>query len=86
MSSRSTKAFDLGAKKDRYADEGTPEFWFVDLDADSVLKFVVDSDGNYAAPVVHRRGKTFTSALFPGLVLDVDDLLGPPEEPPRATA
>jgi hypothetical protein len=30
--------------------------------------------------VVHGRGDHFTSALFEGLVLDVSDLLGQPEQ------
>lgn len=79
VSSPSTKRFDLGVKRDRYAAAGAGEFWFFDLDEDAVLQSVLGEDGRYGPPRVHRRGETFTSALFDGLVLDVDDLLGPPE-------
>jgi Uma2 family endonuclease len=76
VSSASTKRFDLGAKKDRYAGEGTRELWFVDLDDDVVLQFALGPDRRFGPPRTHARGDRFASALFPGLVLDVDDLLG----------
>jgi Uma2 family endonuclease len=79
VSSPSTRSFDLGEKKDRYAADGAEEFWFVDLDADVVQRFVRRA-GRYDAPREHRRGEALTSELLPGLVLDVDDLLGPPED------
>ncbi len=80
VSSPSTRGLDTGPKKDRYAAEGASEFWFVDLDDDTISQFVLGAGGRYATPLVHRRGERFTSALFDGLVLDVDDLLGPPEQ------
>ena len=80
VSSPSTKRFDRGAKKDRYALRGATEFWFVDLDADVVEQYALSADGSQPPPAVHPRGVTFTSPLFDGLILDVDDLLGPPEE------
>lgn len=58
---------------------GCAEFWFVDLDDDIILQFVAAAGLRYGPPAVHGRGATFTSGLLPGLVLDVDDLLGPPE-------
>ena len=79
VSSPSTKHFDRGPKKDRYALRGAAGFWFVDLDADVVEQYVLSADGPQEPPSVHRRGTTFTSALFSALILDVDDLLGPPE-------
>ena len=79
VSSPSTKRFDLGAKQDRYAADGAAEFWFVDLDDDLVLQFLLGEDGQYRPPAVHRRGARFVSAAFSDLVLDVDDLLGAPE-------
>lgn len=79
VSSPSTKALDLGIKKDRYAVAGADEFWFVDLDQDLVLQFTTTRQGHLAGPSVHRRGETFTSELLPGLRLEVEDLLGPPE-------
>jgi Uma2 family endonuclease len=80
VSSLSTKRFDRGAKKDRYALAGAAEFWLVDLDADVIEQYVLSEAAPPAPPAVHHRGATFTSRLFSGLVLDVDDLLGPPED------
>ena len=86
VSSPSTKHFDRGAKKDRYALAGAAEFWFVDLDADMIERYVLSADGPQPPPTVHHRRTTITSRLFDGLVLDVDDLLGPPEQPEPAPA
>ncbi len=77
VSSPSTRWFDLGAKKDRYAAAGATELWFADLDADAVLRFV-NIGGRFDLAGTHARQATFTTPLLPGLVLDVDDLLGPP--------
>ena len=77
VSSPSTRRFDLGAKRERYATGGVLEVWYVDLEADEVLRF----RGGAGEPVVHRRGERFTSPVLPGTVFDVDDLLGPPERP-----
>jgi Uma2 family endonuclease len=73
VSSPSTKSYDLGAKKARYVAEGVVEFWFVDLDQDTVTRFTRAGDETR-----HARGEQVRTPLLPGLVLDVDDLLGPP--------
>ncbi len=79
ISSPSTKRFDAGAKKDRYAAEGAREFWVVDLDRDEISRFTLRPRGGYGPAAVHRRGETFAVGVLDGLVLDVDDLLGPAE-------
>lgn len=78
VSSPSTKSFDLGEKKDRYAAEGCHEFWFVDLDTDAILVFTRSPAGRFDAPSTYARGERLTSSLLAGLVLDVADLLGRP--------
>lgn len=78
VSSPSTRRHDVGVKKDRYARAGTPEFWFADLVDDQVLRSVLVG-ARYGDPEVYGRGDEFTTPLFPGLVFDVDDLLGAPE-------
>ncbi|MGH8896271.1 MAG: Uma2 family endonuclease [Egibacteraceae bacterium] len=74
VSSPSTKRYDLGVKRDRYAQEGTPEFWFVDLDRDVVLVSVL-GEGGYADPVVYRRRDVIRTKVMPGLAIEVDDIL-----------
>ncbi|MGH3924033.1 MAG: hypothetical protein ACRDTT_14380, partial [Pseudonocardiaceae bacterium] len=59
---------------DRYAQEGAPEFWFVDLDRDVVLVSVL-GEGGYADPVVYRHGDVIRTKVMPGLAIEVDDIL-----------
>lgn len=73
VSSRSTKRYDLGDKRDLYAEQGVGELWFVDLDAGEVLVF---TQGR-GEPARYGTGERFTSQLLPSLVLDVDALLAP---------
>ncbi|MDP9405894.1 MAG: Uma2 family endonuclease [Actinomycetota bacterium] len=74
VSSPSTKSYDVGVKRDRYADAGAPEFWFVDLDRDTVL-VSRQTDAGYADPVTYARGDVIRTEVAPGLVIDVDDIL-----------
>ena len=76
VSSPSTRGFDLGEKKDRYAAAGCEEFWFVDLDREQLLVFRRRGEG-FGAPAVHHRADVVTTPLLEGLQLDVDDALGP---------
>jgi Uma2 family endonuclease len=76
ISSPSTRTFDLGEKKDRYAAEGCREFWFVDLDRERILTFRRRGE-RFDDPGVHERGDVVTTPLLEGLELDVDDALGP---------
>lgn len=77
VASPSTRRFDRAVKRQRYAATGCREFWIVDIDAGLIEVFLV-TGGATGDPVEHRRGDSFTSAIFPGLVFDVDDLLGTP--------
>lgn len=78
VSSPSTRSYDLGVKRRAYERHGVTEYWFADLVAEEILVHRL-RDGRYGEPARYGRGGTFTSALLPGLVLDVDDLLGAPE-------
>ncbi len=80
VSSPSTRSFDLGGKKDRYAAEGCQEFWFVDLDTDTILTFVRDDVGVFGPATTYERGERLSTPLLVGLTLDVVDLLGRPVE------
>jgi Uma2 family endonuclease len=79
VSSPSTRSFDLGAKKDRYAAAGIVEFWFVDLDDDLLLRFVCPLDRHTGNPQRLQRGDVLVTDLMPGLALPVDGLLGSPQ-------
>lgn len=78
VSSPSTRRRDLGAKRDLYERFGVGEFWFADLDADRFEVYPLGEDGRYGKPVLYGRGDVIEPAAAPGLVVDVDEVLGPP--------
>jgi Uma2 family endonuclease len=80
VSSPSTRKLELVRKRELYERYGVPEYWYVDLDAERVEVFRLH-EGAYPAPVSLERGQTLTSAQVPGFAVEVDALLGDPEEP-----
>jgi Uma2 family endonuclease len=74
VSSSSTRARDLGVKRDIYERFGVPEYWFVDLDRDEVLVFTLSDDG-YGDPHAYRTGEDLRPACCPGLAIPVDRVL-----------
>jgi Uma2 family endonuclease len=65
---RSSRAFDLGAKKRDYERAGVPEYVVVELDPDRVHWFVL-REGRYGEQPAGPDG-FFRSVIFPGLWLD----------------
>jgi len=80
VSSPTTRRLELIRKRDLYERFGVPEYWFVDLDADRIEIYRLQEEGLYGGPTLLARGQTLETAQAPGLVLEVDDLLGEPEE------
>jgi Uma2 family endonuclease len=76
VSSPSTKSYDLGVKRERYAQERAAEFWFVDLDAETVAVSVL-TDAGYAKPRIHGHGAAIEPTRLPGMRIELDDILGP---------
>ena len=64
-----TLAFDLGRKLQMYAAAGVPEYWVVDIDADSIHQMWSPTEGEYSG----RREVAFAAcveaATIPGLRL-----------------
>ncbi|MGH8902948.1 MAG: Uma2 family endonuclease [Egibacteraceae bacterium] len=78
ISSPSNRGYDLITKRALYERFGVPEYWFVDLDADRIHVYRLDQ-GCYGDPDVVGRGEKVRSTAMDGLILDVDDVLGPAE-------
>jgi Uma2 family endonuclease len=74
ITSPSTRDRDLGIKRDGYQAMGVPEYWVVDLRDDVVWVHRLD-DGRYGQPVARGRGDVLTTAVAPGLAVDVTGLL-----------
>ncbi len=56
-----------------------PEYWYVDLQADRIEIYDLESDG-YGVPRILRRGDVLTSNQVPGFELAVDKILGQDEQ------
>jgi Uma2 family endonuclease len=64
-----------------YEQAGVPEYWFVDLDAQRLEVYVLgDTDDVYPDPRLFGRGRTVTATALPSVTVEVDDILGPPED------
>jgi Uma2 family endonuclease len=61
-----------------YAAAGIPEYWIVDLPADSVTVLRDPRAGGYATAQSYGRGTCIALLAFPDVVLEVDAFLPPP--------
>ncbi len=77
VSSPTTRRLELVRKRDLYERFGVPEYWYVDLDADRIEVYRLEGD-RYGAPIILGRGGALTSAVVPGLSIEVDEVLGAP--------
>ena len=79
VSSPRTRRDDLTRRRDRYERHGVSEYWFVDLD-DEAVRIFRSTGGRYGEPEILGRGSILTSAVLPGLEIEVDAILGPRPE------
>ena len=79
VSSPSTRRLELVRKRELYERFGVPEYWFIDLDADRVEIYRLEG-GRYGRPLPSVRGDTIQTPQAQGFTLEVEDLLGPPED------
>lgn len=76
VSSPTTRRRDVGIKRDLYERKGVIEYWFVDLDADRVERYVLEG-GVYAPPEMLEGNALVTSPLLPGFEATVSELIPP---------
>jgi len=72
--SPSTAARDHDLKRKRYERFGVQEYWLIDPDGNT-LEMLVIKDGRYVEAFRTTRPAECTSALLPGLILDLGSLL-----------
>lgn len=77
VASPSTRSFDTGIKRARYARARIPEFWFVDLDQRRIEVSRLDGDRWYGDPVRLEEDDHLTSPSLPGFDVPVRDLVVP---------
>ena len=81
VSSPSTRRHDLVRKRRVYEQAGVPEYWFADLDGERIEVYVLpDKAAAYPEPRIVPRGRAVTATVLPGVSVQVDAILGPPED------
>ena len=79
VASPSTRRRDRTVKLSAYRDAGVPEVWLVDPKARTVQVLVSSADGEYRDLGLFRSGEEATSAVLPGLRVNVDRIFPPPD-------
>jgi Uma2 family endonuclease len=74
----SSRNYDRTTKMPRYAAAGIPEAFLVDLVEDRIIRYADPRSDGYRQITLAGRGEQLSSAILPGLNLDVDTILGPP--------
>lgn len=69
MISKSTRDYDLGEKRGAYREGRVPEIWLIDPERRQFIADVLEGDA-YASATLPTGG--FTSAVLPGLTIQVD--------------
>jgi Uma2 family endonuclease len=69
-------AFDLGAKRAKYARAGIPEYWVVDLQSEAIHVMRDPGDDLYADRRVAKAGETIAPAEYPDVAIEVSLVLG----------
>ncbi len=73
----SSRNYDRATKMPRYAAAGIPEALLVDLVEDRIIRYSDPRGDGYRQITLAGRGEQLPSAILPGLILDVDTILGP---------
>ncbi len=73
----SSRNYDRTTKMPRYAAAGIPEALLVDLVEDRIIRYSDPRGDGYRQITLAGRGEQLASAILPGLLLDVDTILGP---------
>jgi Uma2 family endonuclease len=79
----SSRNYDRNVKLPRYAAAGIPESWLCDLAAERIERHSEPTAEGYRQIRWAGRGETLTSTILPGLILEIDAILGPPETRPQ---
>lgn len=74
--SDSSLKYDRGVKASLYAEAGIPEYWIVDLEAETIEVRRKPNKNGYEELFTLRRGEQLRCLAFPDLPLDVAAILG----------
>ncbi len=74
--SSSTQKKDLEYKFDIYEEYGVREYWVVDPEKLTFLKYVLNSEGKFIGGIPYDGGSQFISDILPGFKINVDEFFG----------
>lgn len=75
VASPSTRRLEIVRKRELYERFAVPEYWYVDLEAERLEQYTLES-GRYGPPVVMSSGDALTSEQVPGFTIAVAEVLG----------
>lgn len=68
--------YDRDEKLPRYAEAMIPEVWLIDLDHDTIERYIRPIRRRYAEAVTYQRDEQFTTTLLTPLAVVVNTILG----------
>jgi Uma2 family endonuclease len=72
-------SYDRQTKGRLYARAGITEYWIVDLNGERIEVYREPAPNGYLWTRQYGRGESLSPSFAPDLVIQVDDILGPPE-------
>lgn len=72
----SSLEYDREEKLPRYAEAMIPEVWVIDLNHDTIERYVRPMHGRYAQVITYQRGEQFTTDMLSTLTIIVNGILG----------
>lgn len=70
--SPSSRKMDYNLKTAKYAETGVREYWIVDPEKERITAYHYEKD---AAPIIYPFTSSFESTVFPGLLINISELL-----------
>ncbi len=74
--SDTTIRYDSSVKAELYAGAGLPEYWLLDVTADSLVVRTDPVAGNYRTVYTRRRGDVISPQRLPAVSFSIDEILG----------
>lgn len=65
---------EMKIKRELYAESGVREYWVVDPARETLTRYNLDTESGYDRPLIFVSDEMVSSAVFPDLVLDLEEL------------
>ncbi len=78
-------AREMRIKKDLYAESGVREYWIVDPEHETVIRYNLETADLYGRPLIFVSDEVMPSVIFPDFLLELSALFPPPVQKPDET-